>query len=67
VAGQCAPEVIEHLDVVTSFGLDPLVEIKVILFGSMPAAKKLQDANPDIVKGAAKTIVELFQLINKEA
>ena len=52
---------------VTSFGLDPLVEIKVILFGSTPALKKLQDANPDIVKGIATTIVELLQLINKEA
>jgi len=27
----------------------------------------LQDANPDIVKGIANTIVELLQLINKEA
>ena len=44
-----------------------MVEIKVILFGSTPALKKLQDANPDIVKGIATTIVELLQLINKEA
>ena len=63
MVGRCAPEVIEHLDVVTSFGLDPLVEIKVILFaefGSTPALKKLQDTNPDIVNGIANTIVELL-------
>ena len=66
-SGRYAPEVIAHLDVVTSFGLDPLVEIKVILFASTPGLKKLKDANPDIVKGMANTVVELFQLINEEA